>query len=117
MQVGEVRRFVFPFLQFLGPLAALYVEPTLRGPLFDPIQGLATLSPPGHRAYRRGTLLARAGNRQAKVPAPVCDRSTRGNRMSISPTKHPRIHLDPEAYQKLRRQVLRRDGWRGKTMA
>ena len=32
--------------------------------------------------------------------------------MRVSPTKCPRIQLIPEVYQKLCRQVLRRDGWR-----
>ena len=32
--------------------------------------------------------------------------------MTISPDKHPRIQLDPEAYEQLCRHVLRRDGWR-----
>jgi hypothetical protein len=32
--------------------------------------------------------------------------------MTISPTKRPRIQLDPESYEELYRQVLRRDGWR-----
>ncbi len=32
--------------------------------------------------------------------------------MIISPDKHPRIQLDPEAYEQLCRQVLQRDGWR-----
>jgi len=32
--------------------------------------------------------------------------------MTISPGKHPRIQLDPEAYEQLCGQVLRRDGWR-----
>ncbi|HKS74241.1 MAG TPA: HNH endonuclease signature motif containing protein [Terriglobales bacterium] len=26
--------------------------------------------------------------------------------------KRPRIQLDPDAYERLRQQVLRRDGWR-----
>jgi 5-methylcytosine-specific restriction endonuclease McrA len=26
--------------------------------------------------------------------------------------KQPRLHLEPEAYEELRQQVLRRDGWR-----
>ena len=32
--------------------------------------------------------------------------------MSILSSKHPRLQLDPEAYQQLCRQVLQRDGWR-----
>ena len=32
--------------------------------------------------------------------------------MSITPSKRPRIQLDPEAYRQLCQQVLRRDGWR-----
>ncbi len=32
--------------------------------------------------------------------------------MSVLPSKRPRLVLDPEAYQQLCRQVLRRDGWR-----
>ena len=32
--------------------------------------------------------------------------------MSITPSKRPRIQLDPEAYQQLCWQVLRRDRWR-----
>ncbi len=32
--------------------------------------------------------------------------------MIISSAKRPRIQLDPEAYQQLCWQVLRRDGWR-----
>jgi 5-methylcytosine-specific restriction endonuclease McrA len=32
--------------------------------------------------------------------------------MSRLRQKHPRLRLDPAAYQKLREQVLARDGWR-----
>jgi len=32
--------------------------------------------------------------------------------MSATRSKRPRIQLDPDAYQHLCRQVLRRDGWR-----
>ena len=32
--------------------------------------------------------------------------------MILPCSKQPRIQLDPEAYQELCRQVLRRDGWR-----
>ncbi len=35
--------------------------------------------------------------------------------MTISLGKRPRIQLDPEAYQALCEQVLRRDGWRCQT--
>ena len=32
--------------------------------------------------------------------------------MSGIPPKAPRLKLDPELYERLRQQVLRRDGWR-----
>jgi 5-methylcytosine-specific restriction endonuclease McrA len=32
--------------------------------------------------------------------------------VTIFLTRNPRIQLDPEAYEELRRQVLQRDGWR-----
>jgi len=32
--------------------------------------------------------------------------------MTTSSAKRPRIQLNPEAYQELCRQVLKRDGWR-----
>ena len=32
--------------------------------------------------------------------------------MNRPPTKQPRLRLDPKLYQQLRKEVLRRDGWR-----
>jgi len=32
--------------------------------------------------------------------------------MNRIPGKQPRVRIDPEAYDHLRKQVLRRDGWR-----
>ena len=32
--------------------------------------------------------------------------------MILIPGKHPRVQMDPEAYQKLCLEVLKRDGWR-----
>ena len=32
--------------------------------------------------------------------------------MNRIPPKRPRLRLDPELYENLRQQVLRRDGWR-----
>ena len=32
--------------------------------------------------------------------------------MKWAEPKHPRLRLDPETYEQLRNQVLRRDGWR-----